>query len=105
MMQSDKISFSVKVKNTGKRDGFEVVQLYISDLKSHLPRPVKELKEFEKVFLKAGEEKTVTFTVDKTALSFFDDKKHEWVAEPGDFEAIVGASSADIKSKVKFTLK
>ena len=105
MGQSDKISFSVKVKNTGKRDGFEVVQLYISDLKSYLPRPVKELKEFEKVFLKAGEEKTVTFTVDKTALSFFDDKKHEWVAEPGDFEAIVGASSADIKSKVKFTLK
>lgn len=105
MEQSDKISFSVKVKNTGKRDGFEVVQLYISDLKSYLPRPVKELKEFEKVFLKAGEEKTVTFTVDKTALSFFDDKKHEWVAEPGDFEAIVGASSADVKSKVKFTLK
>ncbi|RRJ91377.1 glycoside hydrolase family 3 C-terminal domain-containing protein [Flavobacterium macacae] len=105
MGQSDKISFSVKVKNTGKRDGFEVVQLYISDLKSYLPRPVKELKEFEKVFLKAGEEKTVTFTVNKTALSFFDDKKHEWVAEPGDFEAIVGASSADIKSKVKFTLK
>ena len=105
MGQSDKISFSVKVKNTGKRDGFEVVQLYISDLKSYLPRPVKELKEFEKVFLKAGEEKTVTFTVDKTALSFFDDKKHEWVAEPGDFEAIVGASSADVKSKVKFTLK
>ena len=105
MGQSDKISFSVKVKNTGKRDGFEVVQLYISDLKSYLPRPVKELKEFEKVFLKAGEEKTVTFTVDKTALSFFDDKRHEWVAEPGDFEAIVGASSADVKSKVKFTLK
>ena len=50
-------------------------------------------------------QKTVTFTVNKTALSFFDDKKHEWVAEPGDFEAIVGASSADIKSKVKFTLK
>lgn len=105
MNASDKITFSVKVKNSGKRDGSEVVQLYISDLKSSLPRPIKELKGFEKVALKVGEEKTVTFTIDKKDLSFFDDKKHEWVAEPGDFEAIVGASSANIKSKVKFTLK
>jgi len=83
MGAEDKITFSVKVKNTGKREGSEVVQLYISDLKSSLPRPIKELKEFDKVSLKAGEEKTVTFTIDKTALSFFDDKKHDWVAEPG----------------------
>lgn len=105
MAASDKITFTVKVKNTGKRDGEEVVQLYISDLKSSLPRPVKELKGFEKVALKAGEEKTISITIDKAALSFFDDKKHSWVAEPGDFEAIIGASSADIKSKVKFTLQ
>jgi beta-glucosidase len=105
MSASDKITFSVTVKNTGKRDGQEVVQLYITDLKSSLERPVKELKGFEKISLKAGEEKTVTFTVDKTALSFFDDKKHDWVAEPGDFEALIGASSADVKTKVKFTLK
>lgn len=101
----DQITFSVKVKNTGNHDGAEVVQLYISDLKSSLVRPIKELKGFEKVSLKAGEEKTVTFTIDKTALSFFDDKKHEWVAEPGDFEALIGASSIDIKSKVIFSLK
>lgn len=100
-----KITFSVKVKNTGTREGSEVVQLYISDLKSSLVRPIKELKGFEKISLKAGEEKTVTFTVDKTALSFFDDKKHDWVAEPGAFEAIVGASSTDIKSKVGFSLQ
>lgn len=105
MTASDKITFSVTVKNTGKLEGSEVVQLYISDLKSYLPRPIKELKGFEKISLKAGEEKTVTFTVDKTALSFFDDKKHDWVAEPGAFEAIVGASSTDIKSKVGFSLK
>ena len=102
---SDKITITVKVKNTGKRDGQEIVQLYIADLKSSLPRPVKELKGFEKVSLKAGEEKTVTFSLDKSALSFFDDKKHNWVAEPGDFEAIIGASSSDVKTKVKFTLK
>lgn len=105
MTANDNITFSVNIKNTGDRDGAEIVQLYISDLKSSLPRPVKELKAFEKVFLKKGEDKTVTFTVDKSALSFFDDSKHEWVAEPGDFEALIGASSSDIKSKVKFTLK
>ena len=79
--------------------------MYISDLKSSLPRPVKELKGFEKINLKAGEEKTVTFTIDKSALSFFDADKHDWVAENGDFEAIIGASSTDIKSKVGFKLK
>ena len=100
-----KISFTVKVKNTGARDGAEIVQLYISDLKSSLPRPLKELKGFEKVYLKAGEEKEVTMSIDKSALSFFDAAKHEWVAENGDFEALIGASSSDIKSKVKFTLK
>lgn len=105
MKAGDQITFSVKVKNTGSREGAEVVQLYISDLKSSLPRPVKELKGFEKISLKAGEEKTVTFTIDKTALSFFDDKKHDWVAEPGAFEAIIGASSTAIKSKVGFSLE
>lgn len=102
---ADKITFTVKVKNTGTKDGSETVQLYISDLKSSLPRPIKELKGFEKVSLKAGEEKTVSITVDKAALSFFDPVKHDWVAEPGDFEALIGASSTDIKTKVKFTLK
>jgi beta-glucosidase len=105
MTADDKISFSVNVKNTGDREGAEVVQLYISDLESSLPRPVKELKGFEKVNLKAGEEKVVTFTIDKTALSFFDDKKHDWVAESGDFEAVIAASATDIKSKVTFKLK
>ena len=105
MSAGDQITFSVKVKNIGNREGSEVVQLYISDLKSSLPRPIKELKGFEKISLKPGEEKTVTLTLDKTALSFFDDKKHDWVAEPGAFEAIIGASSTDIKSKVSFSLQ
>lgn len=104
MNADETITFSVDVTNTGKVDGSEVVQLYISDLKSSLPRPVKELKGFDKVSLKAGETKTVSITVDKAALSFFDADKHDWVAEAGDFEAIIGASSTDIKSKVKFTL-
>lgn len=105
MGANDKISFAVKVKNTGSRAGEEVVQLYISDLKSSLPRPVKELKGFEKVSLNPGEEKTVIFTVDKSALSFFDADKHDWVAENGKFEAIIGASSTDIRGKAAFELK
>jgi len=104
MTSSDKITFTVTVKNSGKSEGSETVQLYISDPKSSLPRPVKELKEFEKLSLKPGEVKTVTFTIDKSALSFFDAGKHEWVAEPGDFVAVIGASSTDIKSKVGFKL-
>jgi beta-glucosidase len=103
--QDDKITVSVKVKNIGKRDGSETVQLYIADSQSSVPRPLKELKGFEKVYLKAGEEKTVSITIDKEALSYFDDKKHEWVAEPGAFQAIIGASSEDIKGSVVFRLK
>ncbi len=103
--QDDKITFTVTVKNTGKKAGAEVAQLYISDLKSSLPRPTKELKGFEKVFLNPGEEKEVSITIDKAALSFFDADKHAWVAEPGDFEALIGNSSDNIKTKVKFTLK
>lgn len=105
MTPDDNITFSVNIKNTGKRQGAEVVELYISDLKSSLPRPLKELKGFRKVFLKAGEEKTVSITIDKSALSYFDDKKHEWVAEPGDFLATVGSSSTDLRSTFKFHLK
>lgn len=105
MSTNDKITFSVTVKNTGSRDGAEVVQLYIRDVKSSVMRPYKELKGFEKVYLKAGESKIVKFTIDKEALSFFDDKKHEWVAEKGEFEAIIGSSSSDIRTKINFSLQ
>lgn len=105
MTVDDTITFTVSVKNTGTREGQEVVQLYISDKKSSLPRPVKELKGFRKVKLAPGEEKAVSITIDKKALSFFDDARHEWVAEPGKFEAIIGSSSRDIKGVVPFELK
>lgn len=105
MSADDTITFTVNVKNTGTREGQEVVQLYISDLKSSLPRPIKELKGFSKVKLAPGEEKAVSITVGKDALSFFDDAKHEWVAEPGRFEAVIAASAADIKGVVPFELK
>lgn len=105
MSEQEILTVSMDVKNTGDQRGAEIVQLYISDLKSSLPRPVKELKGFKKVTLEPGEEKTVTFSIDRSALSFFDPDKHDWVAEPGDFEVLIGASSTDIRSKMKFTLK
>lgn len=105
MTAEDKLTVSVDITNTGDRNGSEIVQLYIRDIKSSLPRPLKELKGFDKVSLKPGETKTVSITIDKSALSFFDPVKHDWVAESGDFEAIIGASATDIKGKASFKLR
>lgn len=105
MGQDETLTITLPVTNTGCREGSEVIQLYISDLQSSLPRPVKELKGFSKVKLAPGETREVTFTIGKEALSFFDDTRHEWVAEPGKFEAWIGASSTDIRNKVAFELK
>ena len=105
MHVGDTLRVRVSVKNTGARAGAEIVQLYVADLKSSLPRPKKELKGFDKIYLQPGETGEVEFLLDKSSLSYFDDKKHEWVAEPGKFEVLIGASSRDIKSKVGFELK
>lgn len=99
------LTVTVAVTNTGNRRGAEVVQCYVSDLKSSLPRPVKELKGFRKVSLEPGETREVSFTIGKEALSFFDDARHAWVAEPGKFEIRIAASAADIRSKAAFELK
>ena len=105
MKAGETLTVTVPITNTGKREGAEVVQLYIRDEKSSLPRPVKELKGFYKVKLTPGETQEVTFTIDEKALSFFDDKRHAWIAEPGKFEAIIAASATDIKTKVSFILE
>jgi beta-glucosidase len=99
-----KINISIDVKNIGKVPGKEVVQLYVSDIVSRLERPPKELKAFQKVGLISGETKTVKFTLDKDALSFYDPALKDWVAEPGEFEILVGSSSSDIRARGKFTL-
>lgn len=105
MSVDGKLTVKVTVKNTGSREGQEVVQLYIADKKSSLPRPLKELKGFKKIKLTPGESKEVSFVIDKEALSFFDDTKHAWIVEPGKFEAIIAASAADVKGVVPFELK
>ncbi len=99
---NETISFTVSVKNTGKKAGAETVQLYVTDQASTLPRPVKELKAFQKVFLLPGESREVTLTLDKRSLSFFDDRLQQWVAEDGEFEARIGNSSGNIIRKLPF---
>ena len=105
MGQNDKITFTATVKNTGKRAGAEVVQLYIHDVKASVDRPFKELKAFEKVMLQPGESRQVSLTIDSSALSFYDEQSKSWKAEAGDFEALVGNASDNLKQRVKFTLK
>ena len=99
-----KLTFNVDVTNTGNRPGMDVVQLYISDVKCSVDRPVKELKAFQKVSLNPGETKTVTLTTDKRALSFWDEESGDWKAEPGDFMVLAGDASDNLPCKVKVTL-
>jgi beta-glucosidase len=103
--RKDSTSVSVSVKNTGSRAGTETIQLYIRDLVSSVTRPVKELKGFQKIFLKPGESKTVTLEITPDSLSFYDINMN-YVVEPGDFEIMVGNSSRDEDlQKVTLTVK
>lgn len=94
----------VRVKNTGRSAGAEVVQLYVRDVASSLDRPQKELKGFSRVQLQPGESETVTFTLDEDDVSFFDPTRDDWVAEAGEFEVLIGASSRDIRLEERFRL-
>ncbi len=105
MAQNDTLEISLTVKNTGKVDGDEVVQLYISDKKASVEREVKSLKGFARVSLIAGESKTVSFKINKNDLAFYDVKNKAWKAEKGKFVVLIGASSRDIKLKKTFILK
>ncbi len=100
----DTVTVQVDITNTGDRPGKEIVQLYVRDLLSTLPRPPKELKGFDKVTLNPGETKTVTVQLDERAFSYYDPVHAQWVAEAGDFDILVGASSADIRLTKTVTL-
>jgi len=95
-------TLTLSLTNTGKVAGKEVVQLYVADLKSSLPRPMKELKAFQKVSLRPGETAMVQFIITDDMLSYYNDQTHQWVVEPGKFELLVGASSADIRYRVPY---
>ena len=101
----EKISFTVNVTNTGSRAGAETVQLYVSDKEASVDRPVKELKAFQKVYLQPGESRDVTLTLGRDALSFYDEAKGQWTAEPGMFEALIGTASDRLTHHCSFELK
>ncbi len=85
------------VKNVGTRDGGEVAQLYVQHLNPRLARPLKELKGFNKVFLKAGEQKSVTIPIERNSFAFYDPERKAWAAEKGDYKILIGSSSRDIR--------
>ena len=95
--QNQTVNVSVIVTNTGKKDGTEVVQLYIRDIVSSVTRPVKELKDFKKITLKAGESQTVTFTITPDKLSFYN-REMKKIVEAGEFEVMVGTASDNVQS-------
>jgi beta-glucosidase len=98
------VQVTMEVRNSGQRAGAETVQLYVHDVKSSVDRPLKELKGFRRVMLNPGEARSVSFTLDRSAMSFFSTAKDDWVAEPGAFEVWIGASSRDIRLKGSFEL-
>lgn len=103
MKTNEQLEVLVSITNTGKYAGEEIVQLYLRDKVGSIVRPVKELKDFKKIFLQVGETQVVKFVIDKEKLSFYN-QQLLWVAEPGDFELMIGASSKDIRLKDNFEL-
>jgi beta-glucosidase len=101
----DIMKVSVTIKNSGAREGAEVIQMYYSDVEASVDRPIKELCGFAKVSLKPGESKTVDILLHATDLAFYDINTHAWKVEPGKFKVLVGSSSRDIKFDREFTLK
>ena len=102
---TEEVTVSFKVKNTGNVDGAEVAQIYVKDNESTIFRPKQELKGFKKVFLKAGEEKEVSITLGKRAFAYYNVNIHDWHVETGAFTICVGASSRDIKLSAELNVE
>ena len=105
LTEADTVTVSIDVTNTGNVPGKEIVQLYVSDLTGACRRPLKELKGFEKVSLEPGETKTVTMTLDFRSFAWYSTDLHDWYAQSGEYEILIGASSQDIRlrKKIRFT--
>lgn len=97
LSESNNLSIAVPVTNSGAVSAHEIVQVYVRDVKSRLPRPQKELQAFGKILLQPGETKEVVFALDKYAVGYYDTNIEAWIAEEGKFEVLIGASSADIR--------
>jgi len=91
------VAVNVDIRNTGKRKGAEVVQVYVKDVECRVERPNKELKGFGKVYLEPGEKKTISITLNRDAFAFYDADRRQWVVEPGEFEILAGSSSKNIR--------
>lgn len=102
---NEPVTVTMTVKNTGKAEGKEVIQLYVRDVLASFERPLKELKGFAKVSLTAGESKTITITLTGRAFSFYNPEKKDWVTESGEFELLAGTSSRNIRRTHKLVLK
>lgn len=100
-----KIQLSIDIENTGSRDGAEVIQVYVSDVKSSVARPYQELKAFQKVFLKAGEKQTVSLTIPVSSFAFWDETSSSWNTEAGDYMLRVGNSSRQISANIRVKVK
>ena len=105
LTDKDIFTLCVDVKNIGETDGKEIVQLYVNDVVSTVYTPYQQLKGFEKVSLKAGEKKTVTFSLDKRSFAFYNTEAGDWQVESGEFKIMIGASSRDIKLETTVTVK
>jgi beta-glucosidase len=90
------VTVSFDVTNTGKREGAEIAELYVSDTHARVPRPLKELKGFQKINLRPGQTKKVTLTLDRRAFSYYDVNHKQWQADAGDFSVLIGGSSDNI---------
>ncbi len=102
---TDTLTVTAKIKNTGDVSGYEAVQLYVADKESTIYRPEKELKAFKKVWLNPGEEKEVSFELSKRAFAFYNVNINDWCVESGDFDILIGASSADIRLTATVNVK
>jgi beta-glucosidase len=105
MKDTETCSVTVMVKNIGNRSGKEIVQLYVRDKESTIDRPLRELKGFAKIALNPGEEKPVSFTLDKRSFAYYNTAIHGWVVESGEFSIDIGASSRDIRLIASITVE
>ncbi len=103
LLEGESITVTISITNSGSVEGAEIVQAYIHDELSRLPRPYKELQAFNKVFLQPGETKDAILVFDKYSVGYYDTDLPAWIAEKGLFNILIGASSADIRYEVSYS--